>query len=434
MASAPHVDFRTALRFWTKLGFISFGGPTGQIAIMHEEVVERRRWLDEDRFLHALSFCMFLPGPEAQQLATYIGWLLHGVRGGIAAGGLFVLPAAVLMLALAWAYAALGELAWVTDVVAGMSAAVVGIVAAALVRIAPRGLRTAAAVAIAVLVFLTTSVIGLPYPAVIVTAALVGAALGPRVMGAPDEPTDAIAPPVRPTARRTATVLAVGLAIWWLPILAVAAVTGVGSVYSQEGFFFSKVAVVTFGGAYAILAYVGREMIARFGLTSHDVVAGLSLAETTPGPLILVLEFLGFLAAYRNPGSLPPAVAGTIGALVTLWATFVPSMLWIFLGAPYVERLRASRPLRAAFAAITAAVVGVITGLGLTVATLVLFGRVEEVTPFRIAIPVPVWASFEPSSLAIAVVAFLALVRWRISVVWVVLASAAIGLLLGAVR
>jgi len=213
MASAPHVDFRTALRFWTKLGFISFGGPTGQIAIMHEEVVERRRWLDEDRFLHALSFCMFLPGPEAQQLATYIGWLLHGVRGGIAAGGLFVLPAAVLMLALAWAYAALGELAWVTDVVAGMSAAVVGIVAAALVRIAPRGLRTAAAVAIAVLVFLTTSVIGLPYPAVIVTAAFVGAALGPRVMGAPNEPTDAIAPPVRPTARRTATVLAVGLAL-----------------------------------------------------------------------------------------------------------------------------------------------------------------------------------------------------------------------------
>ena len=279
---------------------------------MHEEVVERRRWLDEDRFLHALSFCMLLPGPEAQQLATYIGWLLHGVRGGIAAGGLFVLPAAVLMLGLAWAYAALGELAWVTDVVAGMSAAVVGIVAAALVRIAPRGLRghrrrrdRGARVP-------RDERDRAPLPLrSIVTAALVGAALGPRVMGAPDEPTEADRAP-RPAPRRAAPrrCWPSVSAIWWLPILAVAAVRPAsGSVYAQEGFFFSKVAVVTFGGAYAILAYVGREMIARFGLTSHDVVAGLSLAETTPGPLILVLEFLGFLAAYRNPGQ-PPARRG----------------------------------------------------------------------------------------------------------------------------
>ncbi|HYJ60596.1 MAG TPA: chromate transporter, partial [Actinomycetota bacterium] len=303
-----------------------------------------------------------------------------------------------------------------------------------LVRIAPRGLRGLAAVVIAVGVFLATSVIGLPYPWVILTAALVGAALGPTRMRSPDEPSEAGRAAIPRTVARTATVLIAGLAIWWLPLLAVAAFTGIGSVYAQEGFFFSKVAVVTFGGAYAILAYVGREMIARFGLTGDDVVAGLSLAETTPGPLILVLEFLGFLAAYRNPGSLPPAVAGTLGALVTLWATFVPSFLWIFVGAPYVERLRASRPLRAAFSAITAAVVGVIAGLGLTVATLVLFGEADEVTPFRIAIPVPRLGTLEISSVLLAVAAFVAIVRFRVSVVWVVLVSAAAGLLLGAVH
>jgi chromate transporter len=431
MSSTPDVAFRDALRFWTKLGFISFGGPTGQIAIMHEEVVERRGWLDEDRFLHALSFCMLLPGPEAQQLATYVGWLLHGIRGGIAAGVLFVLPASVIMLGLAWTYAAHGDLPWVEAIVEGMSAAVVGIVAAALLRISRRGLRGPTAVGIAIAVFVGATIVGLPYPALIVGAALLGWLAGPAVLRAPDD--DVVADMGRrPSWRRTAAVLGAGLAVWWFPILAVAAVTGAGSVYAQEGLFFSKVAVVTFGGAYAILAYVGREMIARFGLTSADVVAGLSLAETTPGPLILVLEFLGFLAAYQHPGDLPPAVAGALGALVTLWATFVPSMLWIFLGAPYVERLRANRRLRASFAAITAAVVGVIAGLALTVAALVLFGEVDQVTPFRIAIPVPVVGTAEPFAVAVAVAAFIAVVRFRVSVVWVVLASAAAGWLAGA--
>jgi chromate transporter len=432
MTPRPDVAFGDALRFWTKLGFISFGGPTGQIAIMHEEVVERRGWLDESRFLHALSFCMLLPGPEAQQLATYIGWLLHGVRGGIAAGALFILPAAVLMLGLAWAYAALGDLAWVIDIVEGMSAAVVGIVVAALVRIAPRGVRGPAGATIAIAVFVAANIVGLPYPWIVAAAALTGALLGAGRMRVPDDSGDALEPPVRPSARRTMLTLLVGLSVWWLPLLAVAAATGIGSVYSEQALFYSKVAVVSFGGAYAVLAYVAREVIGRFGLSSTDVVAGLSLAETTPGPLILVLEFLGFLAAYRNPGSLPPAVAGTLGALVTLWATFVPSFLWIFLGAPYVERLRANRILRASFAAITAAVVGVIAGLALTVAILVLFGETTTAEPFRIQIPVPVVGTIEPWSVLIAVAAFVAMVRFRVSVVWLVLTSAAVGLALGA--
>ena len=341
------------------------------------------------------------------------------------------------MLGLAWAYAALGELAWVTDIVAGMSAAVVGIVAAALVRIGatrrcagppPSSSRSACS--------WRSSVVGLPFPWVILTAALVGAALGPT--------TDAVARRAQRDRERTASrgpsraprrSSVAGLAIWWLPLLAVAALTGIGSVFAQEGFFFSKVAVVTFGGAYAVLAYVGREMIARFGLTGDDVVAGLSLAETTPGPARSWCSSssassppTGTRAASRRPWPVRSA------RLVTLWATFVPCFLWIFVGAPYVERLRANRSLRAALAAITAAVVGVIAGLGLTVATLVLFGEVDEVTPFRIAIPVPRLGTLEVSSVLLAVAAFVAIVRFRVNVVWVVLVSAAAGLLLGAVR
>jgi chromate transporter len=399
---------------------------------MQDELVDRRRWIGEDRFLHALSFCMLLPGPEAQQLAIYVGWLLNGTLGGIVAGVLFVLPAAVLMLGLAWIYAALGDVSWVQAVVDGTSAAVVGIVAAALLRIAPRGIRTGTAAAITVLVFLSTSIVGLPFPAVILTVGVVGLLLGPSRLGVDDvAPTGPLGE--RPRLRRSAAVLGVGLAVWWLPLFAVAALMGTTAVVTQEGFFFSKVAVVSFGGAYAVLAYVGREMVSRFGLTGGDVVAGLSLAETTPGPLILVVEFLGFLAAYRSPGGLPPALAGAIGAGVTLWATFVPCFLWIFLGAPYVERIRSNPRLRAALAAITAAVVGVIAGLALTVATLVLFGETTTRTPFRIPIPVPVPGSAEPFAIAVAVAAFVAVWRFRVNVAWIVVVAAAAGLVRSAI-
>jgi chromate transporter len=423
--------FRGALRFWALLGVINFGGPTGQIAIMHDELVDRRRWIDEDRFLHALSFCMLLPGPEAQQLAIYVGWLLHGFAGGIVAGVLFVLPAAVVMLGLAWTYAAHGQLPLVAGVFDGLSAAVVGIVFAATLTIASRALKGRLAAGVAAAAFVAIFLVGLPFPVVVLAAALAGLWLAPA---APTSEGVADDEAPRPSWRRAALVLVTGLAVWWVPLLAVALVTGRSSVYTSEGSFFSQVAVVTFGGAYAVLQYVGREVVARFGLSGADVVAGLGLAETTPGPLILVLEFLGFLAAYRNPGSLPPAVAGLLGAAVTVWATFVPCFLWIFLGAPWIERLRQNRPLRGALSGITAAVVGIIASLSLTVATVVLFGERTFVQPFRVAIPVPRLGSLDVAHALIATAAFVAIRRFKVHVVWVVVASAAAGLATAALR
>jgi chromate transporter len=430
----PRPALAEALRFWLKLGFVNFGGPTAQIAIMHDEVVERRRWIDEDRFLHALSFCMLLPGPEAQQLAIYIGWLMNGTGGGIAAGVLFVLPAAVMMLGLAYLYAAHADLTWVSAVFDGLSAAVVGLVLAALLTVANRAVRSTAAGILAAVVFIAIFVVGVPFPVVIVATGLLGLVLGPSRLGVPDDIDVLSEATTRPTTRHTLRVLVVGLAVWWVPIGLVAVLTGVDSVYTQQGLFFSQVAVVTFGGAYAVLAYVGQEVVQRFALTPADVVAGLGLAETTPGPLILVLEFLGFVAAYRDPGSLRPALAGTLGAAVTVWATFAPSFLWIFLGAPWVEHLRSNRRLRSALAAVTAAVVGVIASLSLTLTAIVLFDEVGTASPFRAAIPVPVLSSLDPFHAIVAVAAFVATRVYRVGVVWVVGASTAAGVLWSALR
>jgi chromate transporter len=431
-------SFGEAFRFWLKLGFVNFGGPTGQIAVMHEELVDRRRWLGDDGFLHALSFCLLLPGPEAQQLAIYTGWLLNGTAGGIAAGVLFVLPAAVLMVGLAWLYAAGGDLGIVSSVFDGLAAAVVGIVAAAMLSIGGRALRGRAAAVVAGLAFLAIFVVGVPFPLVVLAAAGTGLVLGPERLGVTfDEGSNAPASPIprpRPGPRRTVLVLVVGLAAWWIPVLAVVALTGTGSIYSQEALFFSQVAVISFGGAYAVLAYVGHEVVRRFALSPDDVVAGLALAETTPGPLILVVEFYGFLAAYRNPGTLTPAVAGAVGAAVTVWATFAPCFLWVFLGAPWVERLRTNRALRSALAAVTAAVVGVIASLALTVAANVLFDDVETARPFLASIPLPVWSSIDVASAAIAAAAFVAIRRFRVNVAWVALGGGLAGLVLEVVR
>jgi chromate transporter len=431
-------SFGEAFRFWLKLGFVNFGGPTGQIAVMHEELVDRRGWLGDDGFLHALSFCLLLPGPEAQQLAIYTGWLLNGTAGGIAAGVLFVLPAAVLMVGLAWLYAAGGDLRIVSSVFDGLAAAVVGIVGAAMLSIGGRALRGRAAAAVAGLAFLAIFVVGVPFPLVVLAAAGAGLVLGPERLGVTfDEGSNAPASPIsrpRPKPRRTVLVLVVGLAAWWIPVLAVVGLTGTGSIYTQEALFFSQVAVISFGGAYAVLAYVGHEVVRRFALSPDDVVAGLALAETTPGPLILVVEFYGFLAAYRNPGTLMPAVAGALGAAVTVWATFAPCFLWVFLGAPWVERLRANRALRSALAAVTAAVVGVIASLALTVAANVLFDDVETARPFFASIPRPVWSSIDVASVAIAAAAFVAIRRFRVNVAWVALGGGLAGLVLGVVR
>lgn len=406
-AAAAPVSFREALRFWLTLGFVNFGGPAGQIALMHRELVERRRWISEERFLHALNYCMLLPGPEAQQLATYVGWLLHGTRGALVAGLLFILPGALLMLALSWLYAAHGQLAPVAALFQGLRAAVVAIVLESVVRIGKKALRTPVALAIAATALLAMS-LKVPFPALVAGAALVGLLIAPRHSAASEAVGSAPVPPLS----RSLRVLAVGLVVWLLPLAGVARWRGPDDVLTQQALFFSKAAMLTFGGAYAVLAYVNQAAVERYAwLEPGEMLDGLGLAETTPGPLILVLQFVGYLGARRQAAGLPPELAGALGALVTLWATFAPCFLWSFLGAPYVERLRGNARLSAALAGITAAVVGVILNLGLWFAWRVLFsgGRLDLFL------------------LAVVVSAFLALQRFRAGIVPVVLASALLG-------
>lgn len=422
------VPLREAIGFWVRLGFINFGGPTGQIALMHSELVERRRWIDEPSFLHALNFSMLLPGPEAHQLAIYVGWLLNGSPGAIAAGVFFVLPALVLMVALSWVYAVHGDVGWISGIFEGLAWAVVGIVAAALVRIAGRSLGHPALVALAAVAFATLYLFGIPFPFVVLGAGLVGLVAGTSFAGAPAAAQERPPERIPPTWGRAIRVLLVGLAIWLGPLAVV--VLASGGVLAEEAIFFTFLSLLTFGGAYALLAYVNQAVVLRFGwLSPGEMAVGLSLAETTPGPLILVVVFVGFLAAYRDPGSLAPEIAGIAGALVVAWATFVPSFLWIFLGAPSVERLRTNRRLAGALSAITAAVVGVIANLALVFATSVLFDGVDVVTPFGHEIALPVLGSADLLAVVVAAVAFVTIWRFRTSVVWVVLGAGAIGLL-----
>jgi chromate transporter len=408
-AGPAPVSFRDALRFWLTLGFINFGGPAGQIAIMHRELVERRRWISEERFLHALNYCMLLPGPEAQQLATYVGWLLHGARGALAAGLLFIVPGALLMLALSWVYAAHGHVASVAALFYGLRAAVVAIVLEAVARIGSKALRTPVALGIAATAFLAMAVLRVPFPAIVLGAGLLGA-LGTPSGGATAQPS-----PVEPapSVARSLRVLAVGLLVWLLPLAGLARWRGPDDVLTKQALFFSKAAMVTFGGAYAVLSYVNQAAVEDYRwLKPGEMVDGLGLAETTPGPLILVLEFVGYLGARRQATDLAPGLAGALGALVTLWATFAPCFLWIFLGAPYVERLRGNARLASALAGITAAVVGVILHLGLWFAWRVLFQG----------------ATLDLFALALVLAAFAALVRFRLGIVPVVLASVGAGL------
>ncbi len=426
-----------------RLGFINFGGPSGQIALMHEELVERRRWIGEGRFLHALSFCMLLPGPEAQQLAIYVGWLLHKVRGGLVAGVFFVLPSFFLMLLLSWTYAVHGDVDWVSGLFAGLSAGVLGMVVAALLRIGGKTLDGAVAASIALVSFVAIFVVGVPFPLVVLGAGGLGyvlAGLRPGAIHAPDELVDdapdaaiddvaVAAPHTVPSTGRALRVLAVGLVVWWAPLLAVIAWRGSGDVLSQEAVFFSTASLVTFGGAYAVLAYVNQAAVYRFGwLTPADVTAGLGLAESTPGPLIMVVQFVGFLAAYRFHGDLSPTVAGVLGSLVTVWATFAPCFLWIFLGAPYIERIRGNRRLGAALGAITGAVVGVIASLALTFGVSILFDEVRYAEPFRLPVPVPVPGTLRPLALVVAIGAFVAIRRFRLNPALVAVGCGAVGL------
>ena len=440
---AHGVSFREAARFWVRLGFINFGGPTGQIAIMHEELVDRRRWISNRRFLHALNYCMVLPGPEAQQLAIYVGWLLHRVRGGLVAGIAFVLPAFFLILGLSWTYAVHGDVPVIAGIFSGLQAAVVGIIAAAVIRIGRRVVHNAVLLAIAAAAFLAIFVGHVPFPAIVLTAGVagfVGGRLRPDIFSLKDETVDADTPALaddgspqehtRANVGRSVRVLAVGLAVWVVPLVAVALAPGMPTVIGEEALFFSKAAMVTFGGAYAVLAYINQAAVQQFGwLLPGQMVTGLGLAESTPGPLIMVTEFVGFMAGFRNPGELDPVLAGVLGATVATWATFAPCFLWIFLGAPFIERLRGNRALGATLSAITAAVVGVVLNLAVTFAIQTLFGRVRAVEVLGGPIPVPSFTSIDAFAAVVAVTSFIVLWRLRLSILWVVGASALAGVL-----
>jgi chromate transporter len=437
------VTFRDAARFWVKLGFINFGGPTGQIALMHDELVERRRWISNRRFLHALNYCMLLPGPEAQQLAIYVGWLLHRFAGGLVAGIAFILPAFFLIMGLSWTYAVHGDVPAIAGLFSGLQAAVVGIVAAAVIRIGRRALHNAAMVAIAVAAFVAIFLGHVPFPYIIVAAGvlgLVGSRLRPSLFVLPEGQAEGGEVAIRddgPTAAHTQTslprsvrVLLIGLAVWIVPLVAVSLAPGVPRVIGQEALFFSQAAMVTFGGAYAVLAYINQAAVHQFGwLLPGQMVTGLGLAESTPGPLIMVTEFVGFIGAYQNPGGLDPVLAGMLGATVTTWATFAPCFLWIFLGAPYIERLRGNRALTSTLTAITAAVVGVVLNLAVVFGTHTLFDRVRSVEVFGGPVPVPTMSSLDAFAVAVATLSFLALWRLKLSILWVVAASALAGVI-----
>lgn len=442
--------FAEAARVWAKIGLLSFGGPAGQIALMHKELVEERRWIGERRFLHALNYCMLLPGPEAQQLAIYIGWLLHRTAGGLVAGTLFILPGALVMLGLSVLYALTRQVALVEALFLGVKAAVLAVVVEAVLRIGKRALRNRAMVAIAAAAFIGLFVFRAPFPLVVLAAGLCGwigsrrapglfASAGHGGGAAPDAGgvVDRMFEcgelgHADPSWRRAARVLALWLPVWLGPVALLWLAVGPSAIWTQIGGFFSLMAVVTFGGAYAVLAYVAQAAVDGFGwLAPGEMVDGLGLAETTPGPLILVLQFVGFLAAHRAPGGLDPLLAGGLGALLTLWVTFAPCFLWIFLGAPYVEALRGNRAISAALSAITAAVVGVVLNLALWFALHVVFREVRTLDLFGAGPDLPVLASIDWRAASLAAAALIAMLRFRVGMMPTLAACALAGVVLG---
>ncbi len=415
-------SFAEATRTFLRIGLLSFGGPAGQIATMHRILVDEKKWVDEARFLHALNFCMLLPGPEAQQLATYVGWMLHRVWGGVVAGTLFVLPGFLVMMALAGLYAGFHEVTLVQGLFLGLKPAVLVVVLEACLRIGRRALKGPVAVAVAGAAFVAIFALQVPFPLVVLGAGIVGAVARERF--APESIDDGVDLPRPRLAHTFLTVLAC-LALWGTPVvLAVAA--GKGG-FAAIGMFFSKMAVVTFGGAYSVLAYVAQQAVEVYGwLSPGEMLDGLGLAETTPGPLILVNQFVGFLAGFRDPGGLNPWLGGVLGAVLTVWVTFLPSFLFIFAGAPYLEALRHNRALAGALAAITASVVGVILNLTVWFALHVLFARVDD---GPLGIPVPDIASVQWLQVALALGAAVAMLRFRLGMLRVLALCAAIGAL-----
>ena len=443
------VTLGEAFWVWLRIAALSFGGPAGQIAVMHRILVEEKRWIGEHRFLHALNYCMLLPGPEAQQLATYIGWLMHRTRGGIVAGTLFVLPGAISIMALSWIYALYGRVGIVSALFFGLKCAVLAVVLQAVVRIGGRALKNNVMRGLAATAFILIFFVGVPFPIIVLAAGLIGyvggragvaafqvggghgAAKGAIVDDADTLLGEELPAHANPTIGQTLRQAALWLALWLAPVVALVFLLGQGSVFTQIATFFSTMAVVTFGGAYAVLAYVAQQAVETYHwLSPREMLDGLGMAETTPGPLIMVLQFVGFMGAYRHPGMLSPLLAGTLGGLLATWVTFVPCFLWIFLGAPFIERMRGNKALSGALSAITAAVVGVVLNLALWFAIHTIFRSVQPIAagPFRF--DMPVLSSVDPWALAIAAAAILAMFRLKLGIFTTLGGASAVGVVL----
>lgn len=430
-AAADHgIRFGEAVNVWLRVAALSFGGPAGQIAVMHRILVEEKRWVGEARFLNALNYCMLLPGPEAQQLAVYLGWLLHRTKGGLVAGSLFVLPGFIAILALSYVYVLLGNTEIVTGLFFGLKAAVLAIVLHAVTRIGKRALADPTMVAIAIAAFAAIFIFDVPFPVIILAAGLIGAAGGRAALPAfsgghggssakgladADSLLGAEVPPhARPNLAWSLKVSFAFVLLWLTPIVVSIAMLGGDHVFSQIAVFFSKMAVVTFGGAYAVLSYVAQEAVQNYGwLAPGEMLDGLGMAETTPGPLIQVVQFVGFMGAWRNAGTFDPLVAATLAAVLTTWVTFVPCFLWIFLGAPFIETLRANRALSGAMSAITAAVVGVIVNLAIWFALHLLFRDLTPLRGFGMQVEIPVWSTVNLPEALLTVAATVAIFRFR---------------------
>ena len=426
---SQHPTFREAFRFWLKLGFISFGGPTGQIAIMHAELVEKKKWISEARFLHALNYCMLLPGPEAQQLATYVGWLLHKTWGGIVAGALFIIPSIFILWALSYIYVAFGTIPWIAAIFYGLKPAVLAIVAAAVLRIGSRALKNEVMWTLSAAAFVAIFFFHVPFPLIILSAAAIGffggkwwrdkflVIRGHGKVKADSVLDDASAVPdhAKPSWSRALRVGIVWVILWSAPVLLLTFWLGSNHTVVQEGIFFSKAALVTFGGAYAVLPYVAQQAVQTHRwLSAGQMLDGLGLAETTPGPLIMVTQFVGFLGGWNHPGQLPPLAAATLGALVTTWTTFTPCFLWIFLGGPYIEKLRGNEALTTTLSAVTAAVVGVVLNLAVW---------------FGLHVILPGNGMVDWFAIVVGTITFIGMVRWKWDIVPVVLGAGFAGLI-----
>jgi chromate transporter len=430
-ATTHSVSFWEAFRFWLKLGFISFGGPTGQIAVMHAELVEKKGWISESRFLHALNYCMLLPGPEAQQLAIYVGWLLHRTIGGIVAGSLFVIPSIFVLWILSYVYIAYGKILWISSIFYGLKGAVIAIVAVAVLRIGRKALKNGVMWILAATAFTAIFFYKAPFPLIILIAGMIGFVGGkllPQkflVIGGQDLNSekkmtvidDSIesAPHTKPSLIRSARIILVCLVLWWIPVLTLGAWLGWNHTLFKEGIFFSKAAMVTFGGAYAVLPYVAQQAAENFHwVEPGQMLDGLGLAETTPGPLIMVVQFVGFLGGWKQPGNLPPLTSATLGALITTWVTFIPCFLWIFLGAPHIEQMRGNAQLTSTLSAVTAAVVGVVLNLAVWFAIHALYPNARNID----------WVL-----VTLSAGCFLVMARWKWNIIPVVFLSGLLGLL-----